>query len=198
MNWLLLIPAVKLNCWIPKVKSLLLGGFWLLWKGEDGCHSKRAKANFLMHRCCWDSGRRFIKRRLVHLGYYSRFPQAFPTNNKSTTIAAESLENDFVLRFSFSQIAYLMIREGSLKTKYFRKLSGVTRPPRTAYHPQGNRKVEGPNWLCWQPSLKVKRRKYVERFLGKVMHAYYVLYQEWRNQIFPLQFIIWPFITLSL
>ena len=76
---------------------------------------------------------------LVIVDHFTRFAQAYPTENRSSTTAAENFYNDFVLQFDFpAKTLHDQRREFENKLYHqLEKLSGVH-----PYHLQTNRKDE--------------------------------------------------------
>ena len=113
---------------------------------------------------------------LVIVDHFTKFAQAYPTKNKSTTTAARHLYNDFLLRFGIP--AKLLSDQGKeFDSKVIHelcKLTGVKKIRTTPYHPQGNGITERMNRtiLHMLRTLPETAKSKWPGMLNKLVHAY--------------------------
>ena len=105
------------------------------------------------------------------MDHFTRFAQAYPTENRSSATAAENFYNDFVLRFDFSaKTLHDQGREFENKLYHqLEKLSGVH-----TYHQQTNRKDERFNRALSSMlrTLPEDRMSKWKDAVNKMVHAY--------------------------
>ena len=108
---------------------------------------------------------------LVIVDHFTRFAQAYPTENRSSTTAAENFYNDFVLMCDFP--AKTLLDQGrEFENKLYhqlQKLSGVH-----PYHQQTNRKDERFNRALSSMlrTLPEDRMSKWKDAVNKMVHAY--------------------------
>ena len=113
---------------------------------------------------------------LVIVDHFTKFAQAYPTKNKSTTTAARHLYQDFLLRFGIP--AKLLSDQGKeFDSKVIHelcKLTGVKKIRTTPYHPQGNGITERMNRtiLHMLRTLPETAKSKWPSLLNKLVHAY--------------------------
>ena len=108
---------------------------------------------------------------LVIVDHFARFAQAYPTENRSSTTAAENFYKDFVLRFDFpAKTLHDQRREFENKLYHqLEKLSGVH-----PYHLQTNKKDERFNraLLSMLRTLPEDRMRKWKDAVNKTVHTY--------------------------
>ena len=113
---------------------------------------------------------------LVIVDHFTKFAQAYPTRNKSSTTAARHLYDDFVLRFGIP--TKFLSDQGkefdSTIIKELSKLTGVRKLRTTPYHPQGNGITERMNRtiLHMLRTLPETMKSKWPTTINKLVHAY--------------------------
>ena len=113
---------------------------------------------------------------LVIVDHFTRFAQAYATQNKSAKTAASKLYDDFILRFGFpSKIHHDQGAEFENKIfDHLKKLCNIKHSQSTPHHPQGNGQVE-----CFNRTFLLMLRTLPESHISswhehqnKVTHTY--------------------------
>ena len=113
---------------------------------------------------------------MVTVDHFTRYVQAYATQNKSATTAANKLYNDFILRFGFPHKIH-HDQGGEFENKLFDRLQQLCDVPHsqtTPYHPQGDGQVEHFNCtlLSTLSTLPESYKSHWHEHLNKVVHAY--------------------------
>ena len=113
---------------------------------------------------------------LMIVDHFTKFVQAYPTRNKSTTTVAKHLYNDFILRFGIPT-KLLSDQGGEFESKVIHELSslaGVDKLRTTPYHPQTNGLCERMNrtLLHMFRTLPETMKTQWPSMVNKMTHAY--------------------------
>ncbi len=113
---------------------------------------------------------------LVIVDHFTRYAQAYPTENKEARTAADKLYNDFILNYGFPT-RILHDQGRGFENKLFNqleKLCGILRSRTTPYHRQGNGKAERFNktLLSMLRTLPENEKRRWNQHLPKLVHSY--------------------------